>query len=362
MVDFSPNIGKIDDIPIQLHWTFIMLLVFILILSLYLFVVWILLFVCVLIHELFHSITSKRNGIKVNKIILYPFGGGSIIDFDKVSPEIEFRISIVGPIASLFLAAIFGIVNIYTPAGIIGTTIQILFVLNIFLGVFNLLPWLPLDGGRALRSYLQKSRSFLDATRVAVKSSNVVTVLFVAGTVVFAALVHGYSTLYREFIVLWDVAIAFFIYSGAQAEMQSAIIRENVKDLKAQDAATQNYVLITGVPTVKKIYNAMMKNGAQIILFKKGDEVRILSSQSLQKLMKGTIANYNVESFSVPIPSVAYNTRLYSAIEQMRSGESNIAALVKGKKIEGVLLMQHIESIIALHISQKNSANIVGKK
>src|SRR5271170_3744124 len=113
MVDLSPKIGSIGGIDIQLHWTFIMLLIFILFLSFYLFVIWVLLFVCVLIHELVHSITSKRNGIKVKKIVLYPLGGGSIIDFEKVSPEIEFRISIVGPIASLLIAMIVGILTIY---------------------------------------------------------------------------------------------------------------------------------------------------------------------------------------------------------------------------------------------------------
>ncbi len=354
MADFSPNIGKIDGISIQLHWTFIILLIFILFLSLYLFAIWVLLFVCVLIHELVHSITSKRNGIKVKKIVLYPFGGGSIIDFENVSPETEFKISIVGPIASLLLAAIFGIANLYTPAGMIRGTIQILFILNLFLGVFNLLPWLPLDGGRALRSYLQKKRSFLAATRIAVKSSNVVTVLFVAGTIVYAILVHGYSAVYREFIVVWDVAIAFFIYSGAQSELQSAFIRENISDLKAADAATKNYTLIKGTANIRELYKILIKNKQHIILFKKGKEIKILSNQSLQKLLKGVLPNKKIEEFGVAIPTIPYNTKLFNAIEQMRSNDSNVAVVIRGSKIDGVLLMQRIESIIALHISQKN--------
>ena len=64
---------------------------------------------------------------------------------------------------------------------------QTLFVLNVFLGVFNLLPWLPLDGGRALRSYLQKTHDFLDSTKIAVKVGNAMTFAFIAGTVVYAA-------------------------------------------------------------------------------------------------------------------------------------------------------------------------------
>ena len=76
MVNISPYIGSISGIKIQLHWSFVLLLVFSLVLSFYLFAVIVLLFVCVLLHELAHSITSKRNGIGVKKIILLPIGGG----------------------------------------------------------------------------------------------------------------------------------------------------------------------------------------------------------------------------------------------------------------------------------------------
>lgn len=353
MADFSPSIGSIDGIRIELHWTFLMLLIIILFLSLYLFVLWILLFVCVLIHELFHSITSKRNGIKVKKIVLYPFGGGSIIDFENVSPDLEFRISLVGPIASLLLAVVFGIANIYAPGGIIGTTLQELFILNIFLGVFNILPWLPLDGGRALRSYLQQTRSFLDATRTAVKSSNLITVLFVIGTIAYAVLAHGYSATYREFIVLIDVVIALFIYSGAQAEMQSALLRENTMDLRVKDAITRNYFVVNEGTKVAELYKTILKKKTNIILFKKEGKVQIVSNVLLQKLLKNPTPDGRVGVFGVPIPNFQYNKNLYWAVEHMRLENVNIAVVMRGNQIYGVLLMQHIESVMALHASQK---------
>ncbi len=355
MADFSPIIGRIDGIPIQLHWSFLLLLIFILFLSLYLFVLWVLLFVCVLVHELVHSITSKKNGIKVNKIVLYPLGGGSIINFDKVNPELEFRISIVGPVASLLLAAVFGVLNIFTPAGMVNSTIQILFILNIFLGVFNLLPWLPLDGGRALRSYLQKTLTFLDATKLAVKSSNAVTVLFVVGTIVYAIFAHGYSTLYREFIILWDVAIAFFIYSGAQAELNAAIVKERISGLKVKDAITKDYILVDSTTNVQDLYKIIMQKKTHIVLFKKDNAVQILSNSLLNKLMKNPPSSVEIGNFGVTIPSIQYTSSLYSAIDKMRTEDTGIAAVIMADKVVGILLMQHIESIVALHISQKKS-------
>lgn len=356
MADFSPTIGRIGGIKIELHWTFILLLLFILFLSLYFFLIWVLLFVCVLAHELVHSITSKRNGIKVNKIVLYPFGGGSIINFENVSPEIEFRISIVGPIASLLIAVGVGMLNIFTPPGTINTTLQLLFMLNVFLGVFNLLPWLPLDGGRALRSYLQKTRDFFSATKIAVRSSNIITALFIAGTIVYAILIQGYSLLYREFIVVIDIAVAFFIYSGAQAELQSAFIRQNIADLKASDAMTNNFVLVNGDSDIKSLYRTLMSNKTHIAVFQKEGKVQVLSNYSLQKLLSKPVPNGRIEDYGTPIPSVPYTTLLYTSIERMRSENSNIAAVTMKGKVKGILLMQHVESIIALHISQKRQA------
>ena len=79
MADFSPHIGRIFGIDVELHWSFLLLLIVILLLSFYFFVLWVLLFLFVLLHELVHSVTSIRNGVKVKKIVLYPFVGGSVI-------------------------------------------------------------------------------------------------------------------------------------------------------------------------------------------------------------------------------------------------------------------------------------------
>ena len=122
----SVRIGKIVGIDIELHWLFILLILFFIWLSPLLGFIWILLFVCVLIHELSHSITAIHNGIKVTKIILLPIGGASIIDQTEMDPNVEFNISIAGPIMSLALGGIFGIMVIFTPPGILTYIVQYL--------------------------------------------------------------------------------------------------------------------------------------------------------------------------------------------------------------------------------------------
>lgn len=354
MVEFSPYIGSIDGIGIQLHWSFLLLLLFILLASAYYFVIWVLLFVCVLVHELTHSITSRRNGIAVRKIILYPFGGGSVIDFEKVKPEMEFRISIVGPISSLLLAALFGMVAIYAPAGMIRYTVQLLFLLNVFLGVFNLLPWLPLDGGRALRSYLQETRSYYDATKSAVMVSNVISGLFIVGTVVYAALIP--STFFnKEFIVLWDVMLAMFIYTGARSELQDAFVKDNISGLSAGDAVSRSYVEVKESTTIPQLYRTMLRHHTHVVLFKEGDAVKAVSNLSLDKMPWKGRALRSVKPLGVEIPQMRYGAQLYNAIEKMRSYETSIVAVMKGNRIVGVLLAPHVESVVSLYLSHKKA-------
>lgn len=354
MVEISPYIGKIKGISIQLHWSFILLLLFILILSVYYFLIWVFLFACVLIHELAHSITSERNGIPVKKIVLYPFGGGSVIDFEKIKPDTEFRISIVGPITSLLLAALFGMVAIYAPAGIIRYTSQLLFLLNVLLGLFNLLPWLPLDGGRALRSYLQRKRGYYDATKSAVLVSNVVTALFIAGTVIYAALISG-TFAYKEFIVLWDIIIALFVYSGAKAELQSAFVKENISSLHVSDAISRNYVEVRKDTTIPQLYKTLLRHHTHIVLFREGKAVRAVTNLSLDKLPWKGKALRGVRSLGAEIPQIQYDAQLYSAINKMQSEGTNLLAVMMGGRLVGVLLAQHAEFIIALYLSRKKA-------
>ncbi|MDE1810548.1 MAG: site-2 protease family protein [Candidatus Micrarchaeota archaeon] len=355
MPDISPYIGSIDGIKIQLHWSFVLLLIVVLALSIqapFLVVIIILLFACVLVHELTHSITARRNNIDVKKIVLYPFGGGSIIDFENVTPEVEFRISIVGPIASLLLAAAFGLAAIYMPPGLIHYTLQILFVLNLLLGIFNILPWFPLDGGRALRSYLQEKRNPYQATKAAVMVSNAITGLFIVGTIVYAFVLTGYSLAYKEFIILWDIVIALFIYSGAKEELRSAYIRENISELKVYSAISSGYAMAKPETTIEKLYGIVMKSHPDAVIYREGIAMKAISEGSIAQIYKRGKPSHRISEFGVEIPTVEYGTNLYKAIEKMRTYNVGAAAVSRNGRIVGVLLAQHVESIVALHMSR----------
>ena len=362
MAGASPNIGSIYGIPIELHWTFILMMLLALAISVNLFIIFVLLFVCVFLHELAHSITAIRNNISVKKIILYPLGGGSMIDMDEVPPRLEFMIAIAGPVSSFLLAFIFGIAVIFIPAGTIELFVQLLFILNLLLAVFNILPWFPLDGGRVLRSWLEKKRDFLSATKLTVNISNAIIVLFVIGTIAFVAVENGYSLLYKEFIVLWDVFIAVFLYGGAKAELQGAYVKEYTSGIKVSTAVSKNYTMLKGRPELYDIYKAVMKSHTHIVLFRENGKIYIVSRLPRSMLTGGSINNIDVGKISMPLSEFDANAQIYSAYSKMQSEGTSIAAVMKRGRFAGIVQMQHMESVISLHLAHTrgNSKNVKG--
>jgi Zn-dependent protease/CBS domain-containing protein len=129
-----------------------------------------LLFTSVLLHELAHSLVARRHGLPVNNITLFIFGGVSNLEHEPTSAGVEFQMSLVGPLTSLLIGGLSFVllVLIGRDTSPLAAILGYLATANILLGLFNLLPGFPLDGGRVLRSIIWKiSGSLSTATRVA---------------------------------------------------------------------------------------------------------------------------------------------------------------------------------------------------
>lgn len=127
----------------------------------------------VLLHELAHTIAGAFMGIKVSEIELFPFGGqAQTEDFTGLEPVKEIYVALAGPLASMILAAVFYFLstNPHNPA------VTFFVWINVCLGGFNLLPVLPLDGGRVLRACLSWRRGYRQATLAAARMGKIVAV------------------------------------------------------------------------------------------------------------------------------------------------------------------------------------------
>ena len=187
----------------------------------------------ILVHEIAHSVVAQKYGLKVSEIELYLFGGASKIEEEPRSPKSEVLITIVGPLSSLilggtFLLIVFGI-PIPLPA-ILAVTLLYSGISNIGLGLFNLLPAFPVDGGRILRAYLwYRRKDIISATKTASKVGS----YFAYGLMVYGVVQIFLFGLLNGF---WLIIIGSFLNNQTkQAYIQTVnemtLGKLNVKDM-----------------------------------------------------------------------------------------------------------------------------------
>ena len=213
----------------------------------------ILLYLSVLIHELSHSVVARGYGLPVRRILLYPLGGVSEIEREPQTPSREFIVSAAGPVLSLLLgAAGWGLTRVFT-AGISGTLVRQLMVANIIVGIFNLLPGLPLDGGRMLRAVVWKlTKRPATATIVAAWVGRLLAIgLLVMIPFNAGRLSGGYMV-----STLWVAVIAAFLWIGAGQSIRATKFRERLPELQARRLARRAISVPASTPLAEAIRQA----------------------------------------------------------------------------------------------------------
>ncbi|MDP6513107.1 MAG: site-2 protease family protein [SAR202 cluster bacterium] len=198
-----------------------------------------LLFACVLAHELSHSLEAMRRGRKVTSITLFFLGGVSQIEEESRSAGEEFWVSVVGPLASLVLAGLFLLLFLNFRGGNSSITAltQYLAIVNLAIGIFNLTPAFPLDGGRVLKAAVWKLSG---------NEGRAVTISSVVGSGVgFAMIALGVFLLFssNQYTGIWLVIIGWFIQSSAasvrkQRDSKTALSGRVVRDAMRGDVPT----------------------------------------------------------------------------------------------------------------------------
>lgn len=215
-------------------------------------------FASVLAHELAHSLTAQAQGVSVRSITLFLFGGVSNIQRQPPSPRAEFLITIVGPITSIVLGLIFITVggftstvqleaNMTNPTNIIAqfspTTTLLLWLgwINILLGVFNMIPGFPLDGGRVLRSILWAiTKNLRRATQWASYVGQFVAwgFIFIGISMIFGVQVPFFGTGFVS--GLWLAFIGWFLNSASIQSYRQVVIQDILEDVPVAEVMRTN--------------------------------------------------------------------------------------------------------------------------
>ncbi|MHB8577053.1 MAG: site-2 protease family protein [Dehalococcoidia bacterium] len=191
-----------------------------------------LLFLSVLLHELSHSFVARARGIAVEGITLFIFGGVSQISEDARTPGSEFSIAVVGPVTSLVLGGICGLLVLAFggTSGQVKAVLEYLASINVLLGLFNLIPGFPLDGGRVLRAIVwQRTKSLLRATVVVVGVSRTVGFLMIFVGVLITFNGGGFGG-------LWIAFIGWFLENAAGAALSQMSLHNTFGGVTVRDA------------------------------------------------------------------------------------------------------------------------------
>jgi Zn-dependent protease len=272
-MDQDIRLGKIDGIPVGINWS--ILLIFFLVVweladlalpayqphqatALY----WIvgsvatlLFFTSLLAHEVSHAVVAKHYGIGVRRITFWLFGGVSELEGDALSPGVDFRIAVVGPVTSLALALVFGVVAVSLGqsgvSGVLASAFGWLAWMNLILGGFNLVPAAPLDGGRVLRAILwRRSGDRVSAATAAARCGQA----FAYG-LVFLGLLEFFAV---GIIGLWFVFLGWFLLSAARAEEGAVAMRSSLANVQVRDIMTRDPVTFASDTTVADLIDNQM--------------------------------------------------------------------------------------------------------
>jgi Zn-dependent protease/CBS domain-containing protein len=198
------------------------------------FVTSLVLFICVLGHEIAHALTARMENIRTVEIVLHPFGGLARLSREPDTPRAEFRIAIAGPVASFLIAMIFfllGTLSSSTDSQAVTLLLYLLFFFNILLAVFNLFPGYPLDGGRVLRAFLwHRGYDLNEATVLTGRCGQIIALaLMIFG--IFVLVTRG------DFTGLWTILVGLFLFDSASEIIKYSRGREQMTVAQAMKPA-----------------------------------------------------------------------------------------------------------------------------
>lgn len=296
----------------------------------------VLFFTSILLHELAHTFVAKREGIAVNEILLHPFGGLSVMSKEPDSPKQEFRIAIAGPLMSLMLSLIF--LLLLLPAKvfdnlILMSTFAFLFFCNLFIALFNLLPGLPLDGGRILKAILWRNGKSPDtAINLASRVGQ-----FIALSVVFAGI--AFSLIRKDILAgLWISLVGLFLWIPA-----TSFIKKQSHDQVSIGQLVKHSMILSPDMLVAEFLNKILPMTSQLVfpvgeggrlygVFSLRDLRALAESQWAGKRIRDLMRIVNVDYF------ISIDSPISDAGERMKkNGLDIVVVLDKEGKIVGIL-------------------------
>jgi Zn-dependent protease/CBS domain-containing protein len=222
----------------------------------------VLLYLSVLVHELSHSVVARGYGLPVRRIVLWPLGGVSEIEREAPTPGREFAVAAAGPGLSLVLGVLGWLLTKVVTAGVSGALVHELMWANFVVGFFNLLPGLPLDGGRMLRAVIWAvTKKPASATIAAAWVGRGLAIALLCIPFFSGSLTGGDMV-----STIWVVVIAAFMWTGASQSIRATRFRERLPALQARRLARKAISVPANTPLAESVRRADEAHARAIVV------------------------------------------------------------------------------------------------
>jgi len=339
--------ARVFGVPIRFHFTFLLLLVFLIFVGVggkqsgattaaYV----IALFGSVLVHEICHALVARLYGLRTREIVMFPIGGVSRLE-SQPKPSQEPLIALAGPAANLIIGVVLlatqhdflPIEKLSVPTD--ANLIERIALGNLLLGLFNLLPAYPMDGGRILRSLIALRKPEEEATQIAASAGR------------FLAIAMGlFGLLSQNFVLIF---VALFVYLGAAQEGTAARGRSLTSGFPVRAAMITDFHTLLHSNTIRDAGDLLLSTSQQDFPVMHGNEVMGLLTRSelLRAMLSAGPDSYVAAAMNRNFLRIPPDMRLTDALPQL-SAAGACALVMDGDRLVGLLTSENLSEFILL--------------
>jgi Zn-dependent protease/CBS domain-containing protein len=367
MRSWSIPVGRLFGIEVRIHLTFLFLLVF----------VWSteattqdasvalrglalvgIVFGSVVLHELGHALVARGSGIPAKGIILLPIGGITILDEAHVIPDPvngwkrDIRIAVAGPLVNLFIAGVAAFTLITVLPGFSLTAKPLLHSsallrsvvwANLYLGLFNLLPAYPMDGGRVLRGLFSRHADMVRATQRAVRIGHVFSILMIMLGMLLTT--RGET----KFDGYWLMMIGFFLFAGAQLEERSAMFQSVLQSVRLEEVMLTDFVTLSPADTLEDALDKAVHTLQDDFPVVRGvDMAGVISRQKILEALRSDGNGYVQAAMNRIFDVATKQESLASAFRKLAAKNLSIILVVDEQHLVGIVTLQNLMHSMAL--------------
>jgi Zn-dependent protease/CBS domain-containing protein len=366
MRSWSIPVGRLFGIEIRIHLTFLFLLVFLFsteaatqdatatlrVLGLFGIV-----FGSVVLHELGHALVARGSGIPAKGIILLPIGGVTILDEAHAIPDPinawkrDIRIAVAGPVVNLCIAGLSALILLAAIPGFSLTARPLLHSSallrsivwwNLYLGLFNLLPAYPMDGGRALRAVFSRRVDMVQATQRAVRIGHVFSILMIMVGMILSSGAERWSG-------YWLMMIGLFLFLGAQLEERSAVFQSVLQSVRLEEVMLTDFATLSPADTLEDaLEKAVHTLQDDFPVVRGSDMVGVVSRQKILEALRAEGNGYVQAVMNRIFEVAAKQESLASAFRKLSARNLSIIPVVDDQHLVGIVTLQNLMHSMSL--------------